>query len=249
MSVIKLYMKNSELVVAIERAFTEQSTIISRDLVAFVSSVFPELSPSTIAWKINQLKSEGLIYQMGRGVYTFNFKPDFKPEISLKTKRLYNKTKLLVPSELVVWDTEMLDFILDNDSEKRLTFLLIKKEELILVFEKMQYLSKPVFLEPSNEIIQRYILPQNDVVLLYPLISETPIHNNVDYLVPSIEGILVNAWLLSENYLKPLGYSIEKIFEHAFVKYNVNKKKLLRYASRRDQRKEIEQLIQTINNE
>ena len=37
--------------------------------------------------------------------------------------------------------------------------------------------------------------------------------------------------------------------KNAFEKYNVNKNKLLRYAARRDQRKEIEQLMQKINNE
>ena len=113
----------------------------------------------------------------------------------------------------------------------------------------MQSMSKPVYLEPNHEIIQRYILPQIDVVLLYQLISETPTQQNGDYMLPTIEGILVNAWLLSENYLKPLDYSISEIFENAFRKYNVNKNKLLRYASRRDQRKEIEQLIQTIYND
>ncbi|TRX05823.1 DUF6577 family protein [Flavobacterium gawalongense] len=242
-------MKNTELALAIKGQFSIQTTITSKELVLFLSSLFPDLSTNTISWKINQLKTENLIYQAGRGLYTFDFKPDFNSEITLKTKRLYNKTKSFVSSELVVWDTEMLDLIVERENEKRTTFLLVQKDGLNELFEQMQSMSKPVFLEPNNETIQRYILPQNDVILLYPLISETPTQHNGDYAVLTLEGILVNAWLLSENYLKSLNYSIEEIFESAFKKYNVNKNKLLRYAARRDQRKEIEEHIQNINND
>jgi hypothetical protein len=242
-------MTNPELALAIKGQFSIQSVITSKELVSFISILYPELSSSTISWRINQLKAETLIYQPGRGLYTFQFKPDINPEISLKTKRIYNKVKLLVPHDIVVWDTEILDVITENKSAKRTTFLLVQKDELNELFDQMQFLSKPVFLEPNNEIIQRYVLSQNDPILLYPLISETPIQNSGEYLMPTIEGILVNAWLLSENYLKLLDYSIEEIFKCAFKKYNINKNKLLRYASRRDQRKEIEQLIQNINND
>ncbi len=246
---LTLYMRNIELAFAIKEKFSKQTVITSKELVLFLSTFFPELSTSTISWKINQLKAENLIYQTGRGLYTFDFKPEFNPEVNLKTKRIYNKTKSFVSSELVVWDTEILDLILEKESEKRTTFLLVQKDDLAELFNQMQSISKPVYLEPNIEIIQRYILPQNDVILLYSLISETPLQHNGDYILPTLEGVLVNAWLLSENYLKPLGYSIEGIFESAFKKYNVNKNKLLRYAARRDQRKEIEQLIQTINND
>jgi hypothetical protein len=242
-------MRNNELALAIKKQFSTQTIITSKELVLFLSSLFPELSTKTIPWKINQLKAENLIYQTGRGIYTFDFKPEFNPEVSLKSKRVYNKIKLFVFTELVVWDTEMLDLIIEKENEKRATFLSIQKDELNDLFNQMQTMSKPVYLEPNHEIIQRYILPQNDVFLLHPLISETPLQLNGDYIMPTLEGVLVNAWLLSENYLKPLGYSIEEIFESAFRKYNVNKNKLLRYASRRDQRKEIDQLIQTIHHD
>ena len=246
---LTIFMKNTEVALAIKGKFSNQTTITSKELVLFLSDLFPELSNKTIPWKINQLKAENLIYQTGRGIYTFNFKPEFKLEVSLKTKRIYNKTKAFTAAELVVWDTEMLDVIIERENEKRATFLLVQKDELNELFEQMQSMSKPVYLEPNQEIIQRYILPQNDVILLYPLISETPTDHIGDYVLPTLEGILVNAWLLSENYLKPLDYSISEIFESAFRKYNVNKNKLLRYASRRDQRKEIEQLIQSIHND
>lgn len=246
---LTIFMKNTEVALAIKGKFSNQTTITSKELVLFLSDLFPELSTKTIPWKINQLKAENLIYQTGRGIYTFDFKPEFNTEISLKSKRVYNKTKSFVSTDLVVWDTEVLDLIIERENEKRATFLLVQKDELNELFEQMQSMSKPVYLEPNQEIIQRYILPQNDVILLYPLISETPTDHIGDYVLPTLEGILVNAWLLSENYLKPLDYSISEIFECAFRKYNVNKNKLLRYASRRDQRKEIEQLIQTIHND
>ena len=239
-------MKNVELATSIKTQFSTQETIKSGELVKYIAGIFPDLSKSTIAWKINQLKSEKYIFQSGRGIYTFNFKPDFQPDLALKSKRIYNKFKSFANSDIVVWDTTMLDIILDCTSVKKSTFLLLQKDELTAVFEQAQSLSKPVFLEPSAEIIQRYILPQNETIILNSLISETPLQNCGDYLVPTIEGVLVNAWLISESFLEPMKYSIENIYKKAFEKYNVNTKKLLRYASRRDQKKEIEQLLQKL---
>ena len=51
-------MKNVELATSIKSQFSTQDTINSGELVKYIAGIFPDLSKSTIAWKINQLKSD-----------------------------------------------------------------------------------------------------------------------------------------------------------------------------------------------
>ena len=239
-------MKNSELASVIREQFGSQSDISTTQISDFLKNTFPDLSPSTISWRISQMKKEKHIFQKGRGIYTFEFKPDFSNELSLKTKRLYNKIKPLCSAELCVWDTIMLNNITEVDIKKKWFFFSTAKDELEPLFDNMLDFSRNVYLYSDKETFMRYGQTQDEIIILAPLVSEIPLLKNGEYTSPSIEGILVNAWMKYESYLKPIGYDIEQIFSKAFSNYNVNKNRLLRYAARRERRSEINDLIKTL---
>lgn len=239
-------MKPSELSLKIKKQFAYQSVISTHEITSFLIKEFPNLAANTISWKINQLKSENHIQQVGRGIYTFHFKPEYTPELSLKTKRIYNRVKPLCKDVFSVWDTDIINKISGKSINKHWIFLSTSKENLEPLFDNMLDFSKQVFLQPDKEIISRYLYPHEDAIILSPLISETPLDKSTDYISPTIEGILVNTWLKFDNYLKPIGFDLEEIFKQAFAKYNINQSRLLRYASRRDKREEIDQLIKKI---
>ncbi|WP_192347902.1 DUF6577 family protein [Algoriphagus sp. Y33] len=239
-------MKNTELTYYLKCHFSDKQEFTTKDITDALQKHFPDLSGSTIAWKLNQLKKDKLLYQIGRGLYTFDYKPEFSAELSLKSKRLYNRVKGIYSGEIVIWDTILLNEIGDENTSKYWVFLALNKDHLDSLFGEMLSFSKKVYLQPDKETTARYLIPQNDAIILTALISETPTERSGDYLSPSIEGILVNAWFEHEQYLEPIGIDIRKLYEQAFSKYNVNKSKLLRYASRRDKRKEINELLKTI---
>lgn len=239
-------MKNSEVVSELKTKYRDQTTVSTQEIKEVLVSIFPDLTPSTISWRINQLKKEKLIQQVGRGIYSFEFKPDYSPQLSLKTKRTYNRIKQLCSSTLCVWDSGMLDDIQGMESDRHWMFFSAAKDELEPLFQKMLDFSKQVFLSPDKEVINRYMVPLKEAIVLTPLVSETPLNEAKDYTMPTIEGILVNAWIKSSNMLEPIGYDINKLFQLAFSNYNINRSKLLRYASRRDQRSQIETLIHSI---
>lgn len=240
-------MRNTELISKLKEKFANQSVITTKEITDELTDSFPELSSSTISWRLNQLKKEKLIHQTGRGSYSFEFKPEYLPDLCLKTKRLYNRVKPYCKGELSVWDTNLLNEIADSSINKYWVFMSAPKEELESLFEDMKDFSKKVFYQPDKEVINRYILAQDEAIILTPLISETPLIKSGDYQTLSIEGILVNTWMKYENFLNPIGYDMAQIFEKAFAKYNVNQSKLLRYAGRRDKRKEINELINKIS--
>lgn len=192
------------------------------------------------------MKKEKYIFQKGRGIYSFEFKPDFSIELSLKTKRLYNKIKPLCNSELCVWDTHMLNEITGAEIKKNWFFFSTAKDELDSLFNNMLDFSRNVYLHSDKETFMRYGQTQDEIIILAPLVSEIPLLKNGDYTSPTIEGILVNAWMKYDAYLKPIGYDLEQIFSKAISNYNVNKSKLLRYAARREKRNEINDLIKTL---
>lgn len=236
-------MNNKTLVETIKSNYPNQSQISTKDISMVISENFPEISPNTISWKINQLKKEKLINQVGRGLYSFEFKEDFIPEISLKSKRVYNKIKPLCDCEISVWDTGMLSNILDRDISKLWIFITVPKDRIESLFDKTLDFSKSVFIQPNEEIFKRYMLPNSEAIMLTTLVSETPIEQHGDYYTTSLEALLVNSYIKSKPYLEPIGIDIDELFSKAFEKYNVNQSKLLRYASRRDKRKELENLI------
>lgn len=239
-------MKNIDVANKLKENFKSQLTITTQEIKEVMTILLPNLSESTLSWRLNQIKAENLIHQIGRGLYSFEFKPEYRPEISLKTKRTYNRVKALCKSELCVWDTQMLNEIMGSNISKHWMFLAIIKDELEPLFDEMLSFSKQVYLQPEEEIVRRYILPLEDVIVLVPLVSESPLCQGSDYTSPTIEGLLVNAWLKSALFLKPIGFEVEVLFKKAFEKYNINQSKLLRYAARRDKREEIVDFINSI---
>jgi len=219
----------------------------TKDLSALLCKIYPELSDKTIAWKINQLKNEKVIFQVGRGLYSLTYLPEFEPSLCLKTKRFFNKIDRNSYEELIVWDTSVLDNLLDRTSDKSWIFILAPKTDLENLFSDLQHFSKPIFLNPDREITARYVLPQPEAVILLPVISQMPTTAQNDFIMPTIEAILVNIWLDFEQYFHPLGYELSTIFQTSFKNYNINRSKLLRYAARRDKREAIEEFINNHN--
>ncbi|WP_242157335.1 DUF6577 family protein [Aestuariivivens sediminis] len=240
-------MTNLELANKIKSNFSDLDIITTHQIAGLIAKFFPDLSDSTISWKLNQLKSDGLINQVGRGLYDFKFKPSYSPNFSLKSKRLYNRIKILTKDEISLWDTQMINKIIGKTIDRYWVFVSTDKTNLDHLFNETVDFSRQVFLHPDQDIINRYLLPQREAIIMSPLVSETPLFYDADYITLSIEGLLVNIWLKYQNYLEPIGYDLNEIFNMAFKKYNINISKLLRYAARRDKRNEISNYIKSIN--
>ena len=79
-----------------------------------------------------------------------------------------------------------------------------------------------------------------------PLITESPVQECNGVLVPTLEKLLVDLQKDADFfYLQEAeGFNI---FRNAMSLYTINENRLLRYASRRGIRKEIETIIKSIN--
>jgi len=240
-------MSEGNVIQYLKSNLNDQAQFTTQKLIELLTVLNPETTKNTHSWRINQLKSTGQIHQIGRGLYSFISKPEFTPTLSLKTKRLYNRVEALVPGiEIVVWETPMLSDIIGQPIDKHFIFFHTKRDKIDLLHGKMLDFSRPTFPNPNKEIIEKYLLPLNEAIIILPLSTQTPIMKLNDFKTKTIEGLLVSACLV-ESILMPLGIDLNKLFAAALSKYNVNESKLLRYAGRRDRRTEISEILKTIS--
>lgn len=227
----------------IKSTFAGYEVFKSKDLVSLIETYYPAISEKTIAWKINQLKNDGFIFQVGRGLYSLRFLPEFEPKLSLKTKRFIGRIDKAKYPNMVVWDTAVFEYILNQSFDKFWIFILLPKQDLETLFADLQQLSKPVFLNPDLATITRYVLSQPESVILLPTISQMPSIQLTDYSTLSIETTLINTWIDYDRYFQAFELDLSSLFKLSFQQYNINRSKMLRYAARREKREIIEKYI------
>jgi hypothetical protein len=128
------------------------------------------------------------------------------------------------------------------------TFVDVEKDGMESVFHALQNmdLDRNVLLAPSAEECNRYLT--GDVIVVRQLIGQSPLMEVEGCMVPRIEKILVDA--VGDNELfYTSGSEIYYIYQDVFERVNVNKSKLMRYASRRNRKEQIERIIKTVEHD
>ena len=128
-----------------------------------------------------------------------------------------------------------------------MTLIDIEREVMESVFMSLQGMGHniPILLNPSKEEAGRYIT-NKDIIIVRPLVKEAPIDIIDNCPVPTLEKMLVDA--VSDKELQYLqGNELYTIYSNAFADYDVKKARILRYAERRNRKKKVEKIFNTIN--
>ncbi|MDA3954714.1 MAG: hypothetical protein PF485_13785 [Bacteroidales bacterium] len=218
------------------------------ELKALLRKVNPDVSNSAHAWWINKLKNDNFYIQVGRGIYTFQEKEDYKLEISQKAKQFYNKVIKYLPegTPFVIYESITVAKMYGLEPNKHYIWIHVPREHIEFFFYDIQHLGKRIFIKPNKEIITRYIIPFKEAVILYPLLTEMPTIDLNGYKTLTLEGILIHSMIFGEEYFRSRDSDIKKVFQMFFKKYYINISKLLRYAARRDKRKQVKELLEQI---
>jgi len=205
----------------------------------------PNVSSNAYSWWIHKLKSGGFITQLGRGIYTFQSKKEYTPNISKKAKQFYNKAKQYLPANtpFLMYENYSIADMLDVSRKNHYIFMHVPKEYIELFFYDIIHLGKRVFIKPSKEVVSRYITPFDEAVILYPMLKEMPLMHTNNYTTLSIEGILVHSILIGVEYYRARNLELKEVFKITFDNYNVNLSKLMRYAARRERKKELVSIL------
>lgn len=231
----------------LRNAFAHEQGISVQDLIFFYSQFTEKVKRSTIDWKIFELTKEGVLHRISRGNYSLTETNIYLPEISRSLRLLYSAVLRLFPFvDLCVWNTKSINEFMLHQPGRFYTILEVEKDVMESVFYELNEKYKDVYLNPSDEILSKYVVNKKDPIIITNLITEAPTEKVDGVVTTTLEKILVDIYSDQRLFGAQQGAELERIYNSAFEKYTVNNTKLLRYANRRNKKNVIEQLINKI---
>ena len=240
-------MTTSELI--INYANLHNGSFSRKELMHELAGREDGISEQTLSLQLNRLVSSCQLVRKGRGLYSLptDSLPDFLYEPSEWECKVYRSLKSDYPLlDFCIWSPRVLSSFMLHVPNIGYTFIDVEKDGMESVFHTLQQIvtDRNVMLAPSAGDCDRYLTGSNAIVVRQ-LIGQSPLTMVNNCLVPRIEKIMVDA--IGDNELFFAGGSeIYNIFEYAFERNQVNRSKLLRYASRRNRKEQVEQIISTI---
>ncbi len=115
----------------------------------------------------------------------------------------------------------------------------VEKDALESVFFFMKDNKYSVFVDPTKELLSRYLPDEKETWIVKSLVSEAPVQKVSGIQTTTIEKMLVDVFCDTVILDAQQGAERERIFTEAFEKYILNENKMLRYADRRGKKKEF----------
>lgn len=231
------------------RHFKSKAVFETQDIVAFYEQTEKGIKQTTINWRVHSLVQSGVLQRIGRGKFALGEGKNYLPEISSATKNIFKKLKAEFPyANLCVWNTSVLNEFMQHQPNRFFLLVEIDKETTNSVFYFLREIKKSVFIEPTSDILEKYILKEKEVFIVKPLITEAPTQSNNGIETTTIEKMLVD--ILSDDVIfsAQQGVEMRTIFKNAFEKYTINQSRMLRYADRRRKKEELIKFAKTISN-
>ena len=98
--------------------------------------------------------------------------------------------------------------------------------------------------DPSLKIMEEYVLGEDDVLLLKPIISRPPVTLSGKIYVPELEKMLVDIYCDQDHFFMFGGQEMIYIFENAIRQYNINYTSIYAYAERRGKKELLKKYIE-----
>jgi len=223
--------------------FSRQETFDVAEIFLFYSEQNPNISQTTVNWRIHNLVQSGVIQRVGRGVYRLGKSNIFKMDLSPQLKKIARSIKKEFPyTDFCVWELAVVNFFSHNLINFNLLFIDIERDAVDAVYYKLKEIQKNIV-----NIRKTYddISDLAGNVCIRPLVSHAPLQTQEQIQVATLEKILVD--LATDKEFFPFqGNEIFTIYESAFEKYTINESSMLRYAARKEKKENIKEIISTI---
>ena len=206
----------------------------------FYRTLEPEVKKTTVNWRIYSLVKEGILSRIGRGRFTLGKGDSYIPELSSKLNSVYKKIKLDFPFLTVcLWSTSLLNEFMLHQPRRYYQLIEVEKDALESIFFYLKDRNYSVFMEPSEQLIRRYMIDEKEPWIVKSLVSEAPIQKINGIPTVTIEKLLVDIFCDPVIFNAQQGSEMKRIFQEALEKYIVSESKMLRYASRRRKKNEL----------
>ena len=206
-----------------------------------------DISRQTISWYLTKLIESGQLRRIGHGKYSKADKQQFAIVPTDDQQQLNEMLKQHWPfAHFCIYDGSVISPLQHLLAANNITYIETEREATSAVFNHLKDEGLTAYLRPTRDLIYNYIDLSQPAIFVKPLITESPVQECNGVLVPTLEKLLVDLQKDADFfYLQEAeGFNI---FRNAMSLYTINESRLLRYASRRGIRKEIETIIKSIN--
>ncbi len=229
---------------------TRQNGIFTRkDILIELCRNKNKVSKGSLAVLLDRMLAEEKIVRINHGTYKINEKAQkeflYKPNDFMLLLNSHIKEKFPF-IDYCIWQTSVFTSMMQHVQAVNMTLIDVERVAMESVFMALQSLDLkvPLLLNPTKDDCNRYI-GNNETIIIRPLVKEAPITIIEDCPTPMLEKILVDA--VADKELQHLqGNELFKIYSNAFSDYRIKRTRLLRYASRRNRKEKVSQILKTI---
>ncbi len=233
--------------------FGEQKPISIDELHQFYKKDEPDLSRSTLRWRIHELINRGELHRIKRGVYRLpDERKPWQPQISDDLKEIYSAIQEKYPYlKCCIWSTRWLINFTQHMPVQYLTLVDTESgtEESVFHYLQDTFDKHNVYLKPDKSEVEKYLGTGENNIVVRSLISQSPLTSRKKITIPKLEKVMVD--LVADDILFQAfqGRELKNIYGYILESYNVNHSTLRRYSQRRNKWKEVRSLLNEFANE
>ena len=176
----------------------------------------------------------GLLNRIGRGKYCIGEGRNFIPEISPKMKAISSKLNKEFPFlKICIWNTSALNEFMVHQPSRFYLLIEVEKEATQSVFYFLKEAKYSVFIDPTSDLLEKYLPSEKESLIIRSLVSEAPLQNVNGIYTASLEKMLVDVFCDDVIFSAQQGTEMRTLLKEALSKYSVNENRMLRYANRR----------------
>lgn len=207
------------------------------------------VNQNTLKWRVHHLVKIGVLSRVGRGIYILGQETIFIPAISKKNRQVFSYIARDYPMlQLCLWHTSSLNHFMVHQPARYNLMVEVERYGEESIFYHLKEKFRNVYLNPTEDVYHNYIVEKTDSIIITTLISEAPLQKPYNITVPTIEKILVDIFCDRLLFSAQQGEELDNIWGNALSMYTINTSSLLRYASRRGRKPEIDRFLNKFSN-
>ena len=209
----------------------------------------PKIKTTTINWRVYYLVQAGVLNRIGRGKFAIGGNRIYLPEISAKIKSIHSKLKKEFPYlRICIWNTSSFNEFMIHQPGRFYILIEVDKDASQSVFFYLKENKFSVFIDPTKDLIEKYIPDEKETLIVKSLVSEAPVQIINRINIATIEKMLVDIFCDDVIFAAQQGSEMRIIFKEAMIKYSVNENRMLRYADRRRKKDSFREYLNSISN-
>lgn len=231
--------------------FRDKACFTKTDMLEYYSNKGIVLTDEAFRSKLHRWRKKNIIQDVAKGKYVINDKSFFVPTPDKFIKKIH---KLFVPRfddvDYCIWSTAWLANFMHHIPFSFFYVIETDKDVCESAFYHLKDNGINIYLEPDAKQIENYVLPEDDSLIIRPIITRAPVKKEHNISFATIEKILVDIFCDQDKFYLYSGREQDWIFENILNSYNINFSTLFAYAERRKRNKELrEYLLKNFGNQ